>query len=130
MPDKSDRDVDFDIVSQALGGDLAAFGELVGRHQHRLVHFLRMMLSSGQDRESAEDVAQETFMRAYRSLGQFRGQSTFKTWLYQIGTNVARTHMSKRRDRREEQEPDVSHRREMPSGENVEQRVIAHDQLR
>ena len=85
-------------------------------------------MSSAADREAAEDVAQEAFLRAFRSLGQFRGQSTFKTWLYQIATNVARTQVSRRRDRKEDQEPET--RPDLPSGENVERRVIAHDQLR
>jgi RNA polymerase sigma-70 factor (ECF subfamily) len=47
-------------------------------------------------------VAQEVFLRAYRGLGRFRGQSSFKTWLYQIATNTARTHAAKRRSRPEE----------------------------
>lgn len=121
-------DLDLQLVGKAREGDLDAFGDLVGRHQHRLVHFLRMMMPSAADRDAAEDVAQEAFLRAFRSLGQFRGQSTFKTWLYQIATNVARTQVARRRDRKEEQEPET--RPDMPSGENVERRVIAHDQLR
>ncbi|MSO50563.1 MAG: sigma-70 family RNA polymerase sigma factor [Acidobacteria bacterium] len=121
-------DLDLQLVGKAREGDLDAFGDLVSRHQHRLVHFLRMMMSSAADREAAEDVAQEAFLRAFRSLGQFRGQSTFKTWLYQIATNVARTQVARRRDRKEDQEPET--RPDRPSGENVERRVIAHDQLR
>ncbi len=121
-------DLDLQLVGKARDGDLDAFGDLVSRHQHRLVHFLRMMMSSAGDREAAEDVAQEAFLRAFRSLGQFRGQSTFKTWLYQIATNVARTQVTRRRNRKEEQEPET--RPDVPSGENVERRIIAHDQLR
>lgn len=121
---------DLDLVEKARGGDLDAFEALVNRHQHRLVHFVRLMMSSAQDRDAAEDVAQEALLRAYRSLGQFRGQSSFKTWLYQIATNVARTHSARRRGRNEAQEPEGPHAQEVPSGENVERRVIAHDQLR
>lgn len=126
----SQTDVDHEDVVKARQGDVEAFAVLVRRHQHRLVHFVRMMMATTQDRESAEDVAQETFLRAYRSLSQFRAQSTFKTWLYQIATNAARTHVAKRRDRREEQEPEPRVAREHPSGEQLEQRIVAHDRLR
>jgi RNA polymerase sigma-70 factor (ECF subfamily) len=126
-------DADLDLVTRAQSGDLEAFEALVQRHQHRLVHFARLMVSNPSD---AEDVAQEALLRAYRSLGQFRGQSAFKTWLYQIATNVARTQLAKRRDRHEVQPPVPSSDapdqppREVASGEDVERRVIAHDQLR
>jgi RNA polymerase sigma-70 factor (ECF subfamily) len=128
-------DADLELVGKARSGDLEAFEALVHRHQHRLVHFARLMVSNPSD---AEDVVQEALLRAYRSLGQFRGQSAFKTWLYQIATNVARTHLAKRRDRAEVQEPEASGDgreqtgapREQASAENLERRVIAHDQLR
>ena len=123
-------DDDLDLVAKARAGDLDAFGALVTRHQHRLVSFVRLMTSSAQDRDAAEDVAQEAFLRAYRALGQFRGQSTFRTWLYQIATNVARTQSGRRRDRKEMQEPEAPQQRERPSEENIERRVVAHDQLR
>lgn len=123
-------DDDRDLVARARKGDLEAFEALVKTHQHRLVHFVRMMTSSAADREAAEDVAQEAFLRAYRALGQFRGQSSFRTWLYQIATNVARTQSARRRDRNEQQEPESPYERDRPSEEHVERRIIAHDQLR
>jgi RNA polymerase sigma-70 factor (ECF subfamily) len=123
-------DDDLDLVARARAGDLDAFGTLVNRHQHRLVNFVRLMMSSAPDRDAAEDVAQEAFLRAYRALGQFRGPSSFRTWLYQIASNVARTHSAKRRNRKETQEPESAYARDRPSEENVERRVIAHDQLR
>src|SRR5687768_16781518 len=116
-------DDDLDLVARARAGDLDAFGALVTRHQHRLVNFVRLMMSSAADRDAAEDVAQEAFLRAYRALGQFRGQSTFRTWLYQIATNVARTHSARRRDRHEAQEPESAYERDRPSEENVERRL-------
>jgi RNA polymerase sigma-70 factor (ECF subfamily) len=123
-------DDDLDLVEKAKAGDLEAFETLVTRHQHRLVGFVRLMMSTAPDREAAEDVAQEAFLRAYRALGQFRGQSTFRTWLYQIATNAARTHSARGRDRKEVQEPETGHARDRASDENVERRVIAHDALR
>jgi RNA polymerase sigma-70 factor (ECF subfamily) len=123
-------DEDLDLVTRARSGDLQAFEALVTRHQHRLVNFVRLMTSSAPDRDAAEDVAQEAILRDYRALGQFLGQSKFRTWHYQIATNVARTHSARRRDRKESQEPEAPHERERPSEENIERRVIAHDQLR
>ena len=91
-------DSDRATVDRAKAGDADAFGELVRTYQHRLVNFAGAIMSN---RSDAEDVAQEAFLRAFRALGQFRGQSLFKTWLYQIATNVARTYLDKRRSRAE-----------------------------
>jgi RNA polymerase sigma-70 factor (ECF subfamily) len=81
-------------VAAAAEGDIAAFEALVRRHQTRLVGYLRGLTNADAD---AEDLAQEAFLRAYRSLRSFRGTSTFKTWLYQIATNVFRTWLEKKR---------------------------------
>jgi RNA polymerase sigma-70 factor (ECF subfamily) len=119
-------DADQDLVARARTGDLDAFGALVARHQAGLVRYLTHVVSHPAD---AEDVAQEALLRAYRALKDFRGQSTFRTWLYQIGTNAARTHLDKRRTRREEQEHETGGM-DIASGEHVERRIVAHDLLR
>jgi RNA polymerase sigma-70 factor (ECF subfamily) len=119
-------DADLDLVARARSGDLDAFGDLVGRHQGALVRYLTHMVSNVSD---AEDVAQEALLRAHRALKDFRGQSSFKTWLYQIATNVARTHLDKRRTRREDQQDELDGM-DIASGEQVERRIVAHDQLR
>lgn len=119
-------DADLDLVARARKGDLDAFGELVARHQGGLVRYLTLMVSNPAD---AEDVAQETLLRAYRALRNFRGQSTFRTWLYQIGTNAARTALDRRRQRREDQ-PDEQGLLEFEGGDHVERRVVSHDLLR
>ena len=90
-------DPDRTLVEEAMAGNLDAFETLVRRYQTRVVNFALAML---RDTGEAEDVAQETFIRAYRSLGRFRGESLFKTWLYTIATNAARTAIE-RRGRRE-----------------------------
>lgn len=74
------------LVEAARAGDQAAFGTLVKAYQDRIYGYLSRMLS---DPTEAEDVAQETFVRAYRSLGRFRGASSFHTWLYRIASNLA-----------------------------------------
>ena len=90
-------DPDRTLVDEAAAGNLDAFESLVRRYQTRLVNYV---LAIVRDTGEAEDVAQETFIRAYRSLGRFRGESSFKTWLYTIATNTARTALE-RRGRRE-----------------------------
>src|ERR1017187_10862402 len=103
-----------------------AFDTLVRRHQHRLIGYLRAMLSRPAD---AEDAAQETLLRAYRALRQFRGTSTFKTWLYQIATNMARTELAKRRAHAPETDGDESALEDMASTEDVEITFVTGDRL-
>ena len=86
-------DADQALVAAAVAGDLDAFGALVRRHQTRIVNYAMAIV---RDPAEAEDVAQETFIRAYRSLARFRGDSSFKTWLYTIATNAARTGLERR----------------------------------
>jgi RNA polymerase sigma-70 factor (ECF subfamily) len=86
-------DPDFIAVNEARTGNVDAFEALVLRYQGKIVNYASAMTRDASD---AEDVAQETFVRAYRSLHQFRGDSSFKTWLYRIATNVARTHLRQR----------------------------------
>ena len=89
------EDADRDLVAAAGRGDIEAFEKLVRRHQTRLVGYLRGLTNAESD---AEDLAQEAFLRAYRSLKGFRGTSSFRTWLYQIATNVFRNWLEKRRN--------------------------------
>jgi RNA polymerase sigma-70 factor (ECF subfamily) len=88
---------DRDLVDRAKGGDSAAFGQLVRRHQpriHRLaVHLLR-------SRSEAEDVTQETFIRAYRAIERFDGRSEPYTWLYRIAVNLSLNALRSRKSSR------------------------------
>ncbi len=86
-------DPDRALVNAAAAGDRDAFEALVRRHQTRIVNYAMAIV---RDPAEAEDVAQETFIRAYRSLARFRGDSSFKTWLYTIATNTARTGLERR----------------------------------
>jgi RNA polymerase sigma-70 factor (ECF subfamily) len=76
---------DADLVRKAQAGDLAAFEELVRRHQHGLFSYLYRMCRNASD---AEEMAQAAMVKAWEKLGGFRGASSFKTWLYRIGTNL------------------------------------------
>lgn len=77
------------LVKRLRAGDEAAFTALVTQHQAALVRLAASYVGSP---AAAEDVAQETWVRALRSLGQFQGRSTFKTWLFRILVNTALTH--------------------------------------
>lgn len=81
------HDVDKDLVRQVQQGNKRAFDLLVLKYQRRIMRLLARMIS---DPAEVEDVAQETFIKAYRALPQFRGDSNFYTWLYRIAINSAR----------------------------------------
>lgn len=73
-------------VAQALAGDRDAFRQLVERHSHAIFRLAFRMTRNEQD---AEEVVQETFLRAYRNLEQFESRANFGTWLYRIGVNCS-----------------------------------------
>ena len=78
-------DADADLVLQSQNGDPAAFEALIRNHQH-MVHSLTFRMTGSL--ADAEDLAQETFIRAYEQIGSFRGASKFSTWLYRITVNT------------------------------------------
>ena len=80
-------DADLLLVQRTLAGDQRAFGLLVVKYQRRVERLIGRMV---RDSSLVEDIAQETFIRAYRALGQFRGESQFYTWLYRIAVNTAK----------------------------------------
>jgi RNA polymerase sigma-70 factor, ECF subfamily len=82
-------DPDIDLVAEAAEGNQHAFEALVDRYQARIISFARSYTGADAD---AEDLAQEVFVRIYRALRQFRGESSFRTWLYKIAVNVFRSH--------------------------------------
>ncbi|MDA8417247.1 MAG: RNA polymerase sigma factor RpoE [Betaproteobacteria bacterium] len=83
----SDRDLDYQLVLRAQRGDKLAFELLVSKYQRKLARLVGRLV---RDPGEAEDVTQETFIKAYRALGNFRGDSAFYTWLYRIGVNTAK----------------------------------------
>jgi RNA polymerase sigma-70 factor (ECF subfamily) len=99
MPKPTDRE----LVDRAREGDAHAFGQLVRRHQPR-IHRLAMHLL--RDRAEAEDVAQETFLRAYRALARFDGRSEPYTWFYRITINLSLNTIRSRKSRRTTSEGD------------------------
>ncbi len=81
------RDVDAALVARVQRGDKRAFDLLVLKYQRKIMRLLSRMI---RDPGDIEDVAQEAFIKAYRALPQFRGDSAFYTWLYRIAINTAR----------------------------------------
>ncbi|MDR2172746.1 MAG: RNA polymerase sigma factor RpoE [Burkholderiales bacterium] len=86
----SEREIDQQLVVRTQQGDKSAFELLVRKYQRRLARLLSRLI---RDPAEVEDVAQETFIKAYRSLPDFRGDSAFYTWLYRIGINTAKNHL-------------------------------------
>ncbi len=98
-----DREADQILVERVQSGDKQAFGLLVTKYQRKLVRLLARLI---RDPAEVEDVAQETFIKAYRALPSFRGDSAFYTWLYRIGVNTAKNWL-------------VSHGRRVPTTTDV-----------
>lgn len=86
----SEREVDRQLVERAQRGDKRAFELLVEKYQRKLARLLSRLI---RDPGEVEDVAQEAFIKAYRALPSFRGDSAFYTWLYRIGINTAKNYL-------------------------------------
>jgi RNA polymerase sigma-70 factor (ECF subfamily) len=86
----ADREVDQKLVERAQRGDKRAFDLLVAKYQRKLGRLLARFI---RDPAEVEDVAQEAFIKAYRALPSFRGESAFYTWLYRIGINTAKNYL-------------------------------------
>ncbi|MFT4590877.1 MAG: RNA polymerase sigma-70 factor (ECF subfamily) [Gammaproteobacteria bacterium] len=86
----SDRQIDQLLVDRVNAGEKHAFDLLVVKYQQRLINLIMRYVH---DHSEAMDVAQESFIKAYRALPKFRGESAFYTWLYRIAINTAKNHM-------------------------------------
>ncbi|GGP27391.1 RNA polymerase sigma factor RpoE [Silvimonas amylolytica] len=91
MENLTERDVDQALVVRAQGGDKKAFELLVAKYQRRIARLLSRLI---RDPHEIEDVTQEAFIKAYRALPSFRGESAFYTWLYRIAINTAKNYLA------------------------------------
>ena len=89
-PNAGNRELDQALVVRAQQGDKKAFGLLVEKYHRKLGRLLSRMI---RDQAEVEDVVQESFIKAYRALNSFRGDSAFYTWLYRIGINTAKNYL-------------------------------------
>lgn len=85
-----ERSVDQILVARVQNGEKSAFDPLVRKYQHKVAKLISRYLS---DRAEVEDITQEVFIKAYRGLGGFRGDSAFYTWLYRIAVNTAKNYL-------------------------------------
>jgi RNA polymerase sigma-70 factor (ECF subfamily) len=85
--------LDAELVKRVQAGDKAAFDILVQKYQHKVVNLISRFVS---DQAECYDIAQDSFIKAYRAIGNFRGDSQFYTWLYRIAANTAKNHLASR----------------------------------
>jgi RNA polymerase sigma-70 factor (ECF subfamily) len=95
--------IDEQLVERAQAGDRRAFELLVRKYQYKIIQLVGRLVGDA----DAPDVAQESFIKAWRALNGFRGQSAFYTWLYRIGINTAKNHLVARSRRPSTQDIDV-----------------------
>ena len=86
----SEKDIDLALVQRVQRGDKSAFDLLVLKYQHKIGHLVSRYIH---DAHESQDVTQEAFIKAYRGLKNFRGDSAFYTWLYRIAINTAKNHL-------------------------------------
>lgn len=101
---KYSEQLDEDLVLRVQRGDKTAFDFLVIKYQHKIIQLVNRYVK---DPSEAQDVAQESFIKAYRALGNFRGDSAFYTWLYRIAINTAKNYLVSRSRRSSDYEVDV-----------------------
>lgn len=94
---QQEADQDFAIVQKVQGGDVDAFDELILKYRERIFSVVYNLTSN---REDASDLTQDAFIKAFQSVGRFKGKSSFFTWLYRIALNTTLTHLRKNKLRR------------------------------
>lgn len=96
--------VDEELVRRVQSGDKKSFDILVIKYQHKIIQLVNRYI---RDPHEAQDVAQDTFIKAYRALPSFRGESAFYTWIYRIAINMAKNHIASRARRPSDDDIDV-----------------------
>lgn len=105
MSSENQAEIDQQLVERVQAGDKRAFDLLVGKYQHKIVGLVSRYVY---DQHEAMDIAQEAFIKAYRALPRFRGDSAFYTWLYRIAINTAKNHLVSRGRRPPDVDVEVS----------------------
>jgi len=100
----NNAELDKELVLKVQQGDKSAFDLLVIKYQHRIIQLVNRYVK---DPSEAQDVAQEAFIKAYRALGNFRGDSAFYTWLYRIAINTAKNYLVSRSRRYSDYQVDI-----------------------
>lgn len=105
MSGENNAEIDKQLVKRVQEGDKRAFDMLVSKYQHKIVALIGRYVY---DQDEALDISQEAFIKAYRALPRFRGDSAFYTWLYRIAINTAKNHLVSRGRRPPDVDVDVS----------------------
>lgn len=100
----SEEQLDEQLVARAQHGDKRAFELLVRKYQYKIIQLVGRLVGEA----DAPDVAQETFIKAFRALNGFKGNSAFYTWLYRIGINTAKNHLVSRGRRPADRDIDIA----------------------
>ncbi len=101
---RTSEQLDQDLVLRVQQGDKSAYDLLVIKYQHKIIQLVNRYVK---DASEAQDVAQEAFIKAYRALGNFRGESAFYTWLYRIAINTAKNYLVSRARRSSDYQIDI-----------------------
>jgi RNA polymerase sigma-70 factor (ECF subfamily) len=125
-------DTDLELVRRVQAGDQTAFNLLVLKYQHRVLKLVGRFVN---DAAEAEDVSQEAFLKAYRALASFRGDSAFYTWLYRIAINTAKNALVSQRRRPVDfnldlQDPDQYERQAKLREADTPEGVLLTDEIR
>jgi len=131
-PTTTPDDTDQELVRRVQAGDQTAFNLLVLKYQHRVLKLVGRFVN---DAAEAEDVAQEAFLKAYRALASFRGDSAFYTWLYRIAINTAKNALVSQRRRPVDfdldlQDPDQYDRQAKLKEADTPEGVLLTDEIR
>lgn len=131
----SPSDSDLQLVERTVAGDQRAYELLVIKYQRRIERLIARMV---RDKDLVQDIAQETFLRAYRALHQFRGEAQFYTWLYRIAVNTAKkTLLEMKRDpvvlesalHISEDDEETFHSRSEPTTDETPETVLAAQEI-
>ncbi len=127
----ADSGPDRELVERVQRGDKAAFDLLVRKYQHRLVKLISRYV---RDQAEVMDVAQESFIKAYRALPRFRGDSAFYTWLYRIAINTAKNHIVAQSRRPPDTDLDAADAEQFADGSDLQElatpeRIALRDEI-
>ena len=122
----SERSVDQKLVVRVQKGDKTAFDLLVRKYQHKVAKLVSRYV---RDRREVEDVTQEAFIKAYRAIGGFRGESAFYTWLYRIAVNTAKNYLESQSRRPPGSDMEIEGAELIESGEGLRDQATPERQM-
>jgi RNA polymerase sigma-70 factor (ECF subfamily) len=122
----SERSIDQKLVVRVQKGDKTAFDLLVRKYQHKVAKLVSRYV---RDRREVEDVTQEAFIKAYRAIGGFRGESAFYTWLYRIAVNTAKNYLESQSRRPPGSDMEIEGAELIESGEGLRDQATPERQM-